>query len=97
MRYAGQDATEVYDQIHAPDALEKFLPKERHLGPVQSEAAQRLSDERNSRKKTKDEIRVEEAHKRKPPLSRILSLAAMEVRIGTLRLDPASNEITTVT
>ncbi|KAF6766328.1 cytochrome b2 [Ephemerocybe angulata] len=78
LRYAGQDATEVYDQIHAPDALEKFLPASKHLGPVETEAAARLSHERNTRKKTKDEVRVEEAHKKKPPLSRVLSLAAME-------------------
>ncbi|TEB39247.1 hypothetical protein FA13DRAFT_459719 [Coprinellus micaceus] len=78
LRYAGGDATEVYDQIHVPDALDKCLPGEKHLGPVQPDAARRLTEERIARKKTKDEVRVEEAHKRKPPLSHILSLAAME-------------------
>lgn len=80
LRYAGQDATEVYEQIHAPEALDKFLPTSKHLGPVETDAAKRLSEDRLSRKKTKDELRVEDAHRGKPPLSRILSLAAMEVR-----------------
>ncbi|RXW24770.1 hypothetical protein EST38_g1072 [Candolleomyces aberdarensis] len=48
------------------------------MGSLQSAAARLLSDERNARKKTKDELRVEQAHSKKPPLSRILSLADME-------------------
>ncbi|KAJ2928820.1 hypothetical protein H1R20_g8280, partial [Candolleomyces eurysporus] len=48
------------------------------MGTLQSAAARLLSDEREARKKTKDEIRVEQAHSKKPPLSRILSLADME-------------------
>lgn len=51
-----------------------------HLGPVADDAAAALNEERRSRQKTKDEIRVEEARKRVPPLSRILSVADMEVR-----------------
>ena len=91
LRYAGGDATEVYDQIHAPDALNKFLPGEKHLGPVQPEAAQQLTEGRIARKKTKDEVRVEEAHKKKPPLSHILSLAAMEVGHCTLNSSKQHN------
>lgn len=34
LKYAGKDATEEYDPIHPPDTLEKYLPEEKHLGPV---------------------------------------------------------------
>jgi L-lactate dehydrogenase (cytochrome) len=82
LRYGGKDATDVYEPIHPPDALDRYIPKDKHLGSLESDAARLLSDERSAREKTKDEIRVEEAHKRKPPLSRILSLADMEVSMG---------------
>ncbi|KAG2023335.1 cytochrome b2 [Coprinopsis cinerea AmutBmut pab1-1] len=66
------------NQSTPPDALDKHLSPSQHLGNVEADAAQALEEERQSRRKTKDEIRTEEAHKRKPPLSRILSLADME-------------------
>ncbi|KAF9696962.1 hypothetical protein EKO04_004860 [Ascochyta lentis] len=34
LKYAGKDATEEYEPIHPPDTLEKYLPKEKHLGEV---------------------------------------------------------------
>ena len=34
MKYAGKDATEEYEPIHPPDTLDKYLPKEKHLGEV---------------------------------------------------------------
>ena len=34
MKYAGKDATEEYEPIHPPDTLDKFLPKDKHLGAV---------------------------------------------------------------
>ncbi|GAB1318859.1 Cytochrome b2, mitochondrial precursor [Madurella fahalii] len=34
LKYAGKDATEEFDPIHPPDTLEKYLPKSKHLGPV---------------------------------------------------------------
>ncbi|KAI5475171.1 mitochondrial chaperone BCS1 [Pseudohyphozyma bogoriensis] len=33
-KYAGKDATEEYDPIHPKGTIEKTLPKEKHLGPV---------------------------------------------------------------
>lgn len=30
----GKDATGEFDPIHPPDTLEKYLPKSKHLGPV---------------------------------------------------------------
>ncbi|KAH6917254.1 cytochrome b2 [Coprinopsis sp. MPI-PUGE-AT-0042] len=78
LKYAGKDATLAYEPIHPPDALDKHLPHSKHLGSVADDAAMALDEERRSRQKTKDEIRVEEARKRVPPLSRILSVADME-------------------
>lgn len=34
LKYAGKDATDEFDLIHPPDTLEKYLPKSKHLGPV---------------------------------------------------------------
>ncbi|TFK30571.1 cytochrome b2 [Coprinopsis marcescibilis] len=78
LKYAGKDATLAYEPIHPLDALDKNSPPVQFVGQVESGTAQVLHRERESRKKTKDDIRVEEAHKRKPPLSRILSLADIE-------------------
>ncbi|TRM65727.1 FMN-dependent dehydrogenase-domain-containing protein [Schizophyllum amplum] len=78
LKYAGRDATAVYEPIHPADALEKHLPKSKHLGPVNTEAAGALEAAVRNRKKTKDEVRMEEAHKYKPKLSHILSLRDME-------------------
>ncbi|KAG5654775.1 hypothetical protein H0H81_003783 [Sphagnurus paluster] len=78
LKYAGRDATRAYTPIHPPDALEKNLPAEKHLGPLDSDAARLVRQAQENRKKTKDELRVEDAQKRRPPLSRILSLADME-------------------
>ncbi|EDR15041.1 uncharacterized protein LACBIDRAFT_300783 [Laccaria bicolor S238N-H82] len=78
LKYAGKDATAAYEPIHPPDALEKHLLPSQHLGPLDSTAASKVIEQQQTRKKTKDELRVEEAVKRKPPLSRILSLMDME-------------------
>ncbi|KAL1749053.1 FMN-dependent dehydrogenase-domain-containing protein [Schizophyllum fasciatum] len=78
LKYAGHDATQVYEPIHPRDALEKNLPPSKHLGPVDAEAANALKSAKSSRKKTKDEIRSAQAHRWKPPLSHILSLHDME-------------------
>lgn len=78
LKYGGRDATAAYKPIHPSDALEKNLPKEKCLGPVSLMAKQELQTQESLRKKTKDEIRVEEAQRKKPALKRILSLQDME-------------------
>ncbi|KAJ8084159.1 hypothetical protein PM082_002926 [Marasmius tenuissimus] len=78
LKYAGRDATLAYEPIHPKDALEKHLPPSKHLGSVDSASAKALTEAKEQRKKTKDEIRVEEARKQRPPLHRILNLADME-------------------
>ncbi|KAG9206865.1 hypothetical protein B5807_00434 [Epicoccum nigrum] len=37
LKYAGKDATEAYEPIHPPDTLDKYLPKDKHLGEVDME------------------------------------------------------------
>jgi cytochrome b involved in lipid metabolism len=34
MVYAGKDATEEFEMLHAPNVLKKYLPKESLLGKV---------------------------------------------------------------
>ena len=77
LKYAGTDATAAFVPIHPPDALKKHLPAPRHLGNL-SEASVPALNQR--RQKTKDELRIESARKRMPPLNRILNLEDIEVR-----------------
>jgi hypothetical protein len=72
LKYAGKDATEPFDTFHSPDALVN-LPVDKHLGLILAHHTQ------EAKSKTKDQTRVEEAHKSKLPLYRILNLAEMEV------------------
>ena len=83
MKYAGKDATAAYKPIHPEDALEKNLPKGKHLGFVDANAVREIQQANANRKKTKDELRMEQAKGDKPPLRRILSLQDIEVRSGT--------------
>ena len=34
LKYAGRDATDIYDPLHPKDTLDKYLDKKYHLGPV---------------------------------------------------------------
>ena len=77
LKYAGKDATAAFVPIHSPDALEKHIPAPKHLG-ILSEASVSALNQR--RQRTKDELRIESARKRMPPLSRILNLDDIEVR-----------------
>ncbi|KAI0762848.1 FMN-dependent dehydrogenase-domain-containing protein [Fomes fomentarius] len=78
LKYAGKDATSAYEPIHPPDALDKNLPPEKHLGSLDSAAASAVKEATQNRRKTKDELRVEAAQAAKLPLSRILSLWDLE-------------------
>ncbi|KAF4623588.1 hypothetical protein D9613_001923 [Agrocybe pediades] len=78
LKYAGRDATSAYDPIHPPDALDKNLDPSKHLGPLDSASEQTIAHAKDNVKKTKDEIRVEQARKRMPPLNRILNLQDIE-------------------
>ncbi|KAK0233231.1 FMN-dependent dehydrogenase-domain-containing protein [Armillaria fumosa] len=78
LKYAGKDATLAYEPIHPPDALERNLPSSKHLGSLNTDVALHMEELRTNRKKTKDELRVEQALRERPPLNRILSLSDME-------------------
>ncbi|KAJ7619164.1 FMN-dependent dehydrogenase-domain-containing protein [Mycena polygramma] len=78
LKYAGRDATSAFEPIHPPDALEKNLPSSKHLGPLSQSAVQSVARDQANRKKTKDELRVEQALSQRPPIGRILSLTDME-------------------
>jgi L-lactate dehydrogenase (cytochrome) len=84
LKYAGKDATAAYKPIHPEDALEKNLAKEKHLGSVDANAVREMQRADANRKKTRDELRMEQAKLGKPPLKRILTLQDMEVRSGPL-------------
>ncbi|KAF8845526.1 hypothetical protein BDN67DRAFT_961886 [Paxillus ammoniavirescens] len=75
---AGQDATAAYVPIHPSDALEKNIPPEKHLGELDKASIRELSQAKNNKVKTKDELRVEEACQSRPPLSRIINVRDME-------------------
>jgi L-lactate dehydrogenase (cytochrome) len=81
LKYAGRDATKAYEPIHPPDALDKNLPANKHLGALATADAAQIIEQASNQKKTKDELRMERAQQNKPPLGRILSLDELEVSI----------------
>ena len=78
LQYAGKDATEAYDAVHAPEVVEKNLPPEKNLGVLDAESTLAMAQSNKERKKTQDELRVEKAMKEIPPLSRVLNSLEME-------------------
>ena len=73
LKYAGKDASEAYNPIHPPNTLDTYLPKDKHLGPVD------MSTVEVAEKKLTDEDRALQ-HRRdnKPPLSQCLNLYDFE-------------------
>ncbi|KAF8844046.1 hypothetical protein BDN67DRAFT_963536 [Paxillus ammoniavirescens] len=76
--FGGQDATAAYVPIHPSDALDKNIAPEKHLGELDGASILELSKAKNNKVKTRDELRVEEAVKSRPPLSRIINVQDME-------------------
>lgn len=81
MDHAGQDATSVFVPIHPSDTLEKNLPPEKHLGTLDKASIQELRASVKDKGKTRDELRVEEAIKVKPPLSRMINIQDIEASV----------------
>ncbi|KEF59263.1 L-lactate dehydrogenase (cytochrome) [Exophiala aquamarina CBS 119918] len=73
LKYAGKDATEEYEPIHPPDTLDKFLPKDKHLGPVNMETVQKEEKEESP-----DEKARQERIKKMPPLEACYNLMDFE-------------------
>ncbi|KAK4236922.1 FMN-dependent dehydrogenase-domain-containing protein [Achaetomium macrosporum] len=67
LKYAGKDATEEFDPIHPPDTLEKYLPKSKHLGPVDmstviKEKAEESPEERERMKRIQEMPLLEQCY-----------------------------------
>jgi L-lactate dehydrogenase (cytochrome) len=73
LKYAGKDATEEYDPIHPPDTLEKYLPKDKHLGPVDMSTV-----EQERREDDPDEVDRQKRVEQKPLLSQCYNLHDFE-------------------
>ena len=78
LKYAGKDATAVYEPIHARDAIEQNLDASKFLGPVSNEAQQSLAHSKETAVRSEDELRVERARKALPRLNRMHSLQDIE-------------------
>ena len=53
-------------------------PPVKHLGSLDADSTQAISQAKKEKQKSQDEIRVELAQKEKPPLSRVLNAREME-------------------
>lgn len=43
LKFAGKDATKKFEPIHPPDTLDKYLPKEKHMGILEANPADAVS------------------------------------------------------
>ena len=68
LKYAGKDATEPYEQIHSPSAIERSLRKEDFIGETPP------NEEARKRPTSKEKLRIEQERLHKPPLARMLNL-----------------------
>ncbi|GAA6012611.1 hypothetical protein JCM11491_005453 [Sporobolomyces phaffii] len=73
LKYAGKDATEAYEPIHPPGTLEQYLPKEKHLGPVDLSGIEIVAKE-----ETQEEKDRKERAANKPSMDECLSLYDFE-------------------
>ncbi|KAI6007448.1 FMN-dependent dehydrogenase-domain-containing protein [Pisolithus albus] len=67
MDYAGQDATAAF-----------YLPREKHLGTLDEGSTRELRAARRNKGKSRDELRVEEAVRDKPPLGQMINVRDIE-------------------
>ena len=73
LRYAGRDATEEFEPIHPPTALEDNLPKEKCLGPIDPITLRKEKEAPRSPSSTaKEKASL-------PPLGNMISLLDFEV------------------
>lgn len=79
LEFGGCDATAAYVPIHPADALDRNIAPEKHLGHLDRDSILELDQLNKNRPKTRDELRVEEALRNKPPLGRIINVQDMEV------------------
>ncbi len=73
LKYAGKDATETYAPIHPPDTLDKYLPKDKHLGEVNMSTVKKEQEEVDP-----DEDERQQRIKRMPILEQCYNLMDFE-------------------
>lgn len=56
LKYAGKDATKKFNPIHPPDTLDKYLPKEKHLGLLEASPAAADSSEKKPVQKVAQKV-----------------------------------------
>lgn len=83
LKYAGKDATKIFVPIHPPDTIEKFLPPEKHLGPLIGEF------EQEDEEMTDEEYDRLDRISRKPPLSQMINLHDFETIARQILPPPA--------
>ncbi|KAL2200462.1 FMN-dependent dehydrogenase-domain-containing protein [Corynascus similis CBS 632.67] len=79
LKYAGKDATEEFEPIHPPDTLEKYLPKSKHLGPVDMS--------------TVVKEKVEESPEEKERMQRIQQMPALEQCYNLLDFEAVARRV----
>lgn len=84
LKYAGKDATEEYAPIHPPDTLDKYLPKDKHLGAVNMETVKQEVKE-----ETPEERARQERIKNMPPLEACYNLMDFEAVARHVMKKPA--------
>ncbi|QIW95225.1 hypothetical protein AMS68_000743 [Peltaster fructicola] len=57
LKYAGKDATEAYEPIHAPDILNTYLDKSKHLGEVDMSTVEKEVEETDP-EETERQLRI---------------------------------------
>lgn len=76
LKYAGKDATKKFDPIHPPDTVDKYLPKEKHLGPVTGQDSS--APDAEPEELDDDEKERQQWIARRPPLSQMYNLYDFE-------------------
>ncbi|KAK9387355.1 FMN-dependent dehydrogenase-domain-containing protein [Lipomyces mesembrius] len=76
LKYAGKDATKEFDPIHPSDTLDKYLPADKHLGPV--DMASVKTDPQEEELMDDLELARIERVKRMPPVSQCYNLLDFE-------------------
>ena len=84
LKYAGKDATEEYAPIHPPDTLDKFLPKDKHLGAVNMDTV-----EQEVKEETPEEKERQERIKNMPQLEACYNLMDFEAVARHVMKKPA--------
>ncbi|KAK9458907.1 FMN-dependent dehydrogenase-domain-containing protein [Lipomyces oligophaga] len=76
LKYAGKDATKEFDPIHPSDTLDKYLPADKHLGPIDMATVDSSSEAEEV--VSAEELARLDRVKRMPPVSQCYNLLDFE-------------------